>query len=588
MCPPSLFQAHSHHLQPVNNQNQSHLDLEHGVYYRHNRAPEIFTAIAAIALPGADRRTQSPMNAVLFADDDIVVVDGELLQTLRDMAKAAPLKRSRYCLHRSSEDPIQEMVIAFARGSYVRPHRHNGKSESFHILEGLLQVILLDDDGRVMRRIPLGPPGSGRPSVYRISCNAWHYVLIESESVIFHETTNGPFIPGQTEFATWAPDGTDNVAVADFVERLQQELDESSSLGGSASSAAVQTLEHHINVPLTSPGDRKSPTLTALICNFNHGRFISRAIEAMLTQSRPPDEFLVVDDGSTDDSADIIRSWVARYPAIRFLQNERNLGFHASFQRAITEATCDFVYSGAADDRILPGFFEGAMKLASQHPETGIVCGQMISVEPSGRRGVVHGIRAVEEPAYLDPGQYLRDVLYVEPATHSLSGATIFRRQPLIEVGGCRVELGSWGDTFSIQALGLKYGICYWPHPAMEWTILPGSISDRTRSDPCRALQILDRAQALMSSDQFKTTFPPDYVKHWAAGFRQAIVHEQLSSLIEGNQEIQSECSAVARTANPLTRLVIQTLQFAMRALYFVMFRVLRSVVSSQLDRRSL
>ena len=93
--------------------------------------------------------------------------------------------------------------------------------------------------------------------------------------------------------------------------------------------AAVQSL------PIPTVGlDTKTPTLTALICNYNHGKYLSRAIEAMLSQSRPADEFIIIDDASTDDSVSVIRSWVERYPSIRFLQNERNMGIHASFHTA--------------------------------------------------------------------------------------------------------------------------------------------------------------------------------------------------------------------------------------------------------------
>jgi cupin fold WbuC family metalloprotein len=244
------------------------------------------------------------MNIVLFTKDDVVVVDEATLQSLRSTAAAAPLKRARLCLHRTSDDPIQEMVIAFARDSFVRVHRHHGKSESFHLLEGVLQVILFDDEGRETRRIRLGAPGTGFPSLYRLSCDAWHTVLIDSDSVIMHETTNGPFVPNETEFAAWCPDGSQPEEVMAFLTRLRSE-------------SPAKTHEYRSNlaptesvsltaVPSVTP--RSGPTLTAIICNYNHGHFVSRAIEAMLNQSRPVDEFIIVDDGSTDDSVSIIGS----------------------------------------------------------------------------------------------------------------------------------------------------------------------------------------------------------------------------------------------------------------------------------------
>jgi len=518
------------------------------------------------------------MNNVIVADSDIYVVEPETLQTLREMAAASPLKRSRICLHRTSDDRIQEMVIMFARDSYVRVHRHRNKSESFHVLEGMLQVVFFDDQGQETRRVRLGPPGSGRSCLYRLACDAWHTVLVESDWVVIHETTNGPFIPGEAEFAGWAPDGQD-VAVANaFLERLR--------LGSREDQELVATSEPTKLAPSENsrPAVTKTaPTLTTIICNYNHGKYISRAIEAMLAQSRPADEFIIVDDGSTDDSLSVIQSWVQRHPQIRLLVNERNLGFHASFQRAITAATSDFVYSGAADDRILPGFFEGAMKLAESHPTTGIISGQFVSVDPAGQRLGTHGLKRIKQAGYLDPDRYLREVLKEEPATHSLSAATLFRRQPLLHMGGCPAELGSWGDTFAIQTLGLRHGFCYWPHPAMEWTIIPGSLSQTTRSNPLKAMRIRDLAQQWMRSDQFRADFPEDYVERWARNFLQCIVHEQLSPAIEGNQAFQQTCRSVAAEASLPLRILLNGFGFGMRALYFVNFRLMRFAVASKL-----
>jgi cupin fold WbuC family metalloprotein len=539
------------------------------------------------------------MNSVLFSQDDIAVVDAATLQSLRVLAAAAPLRRSRLCLHRTSDDLIQEMVIAFAKDSYVRVHRHRHKSESFHVLEGVLQVVFFNDEGVETRRIRLGDSASGFPSLYRLSCDAWHTVLVETESVIIHETTNGPFVPGEAEFASWSPDGSQPAEVSAFLNRLgstaatallpndredpqRTTVPERLALPANARPVSSIRSDSSDQSPRPQP-PRHEPTLTALICNYNHGPFVARAIEAMLAQSRPADEFIIVDDGSTDDSVEIIRSWVKRSPQIQFLQNERNLGFHASFQRAITTATSDFLYSGAADDQVLPGFFAGAMELAAKYPQTGVISGQFISVNPSGERLSTHGLSKIQTALFLDPGRYLQDVLNVEPATHSLSAATVFRRQPLIDVGGCRVELGSWGDTFSIQALGLLHGICYWPHPAMQWTILPGSLSQTTRSDPQKAMQIVQRGAALMRSEPFRSLFPEDYITRWTRGFRQAISHEQLHAAIAGHQALQQCCDDVARTAPPAFRLLLKMLAFSIKALYFVTFRVLRRVVTSQI-----
>jgi cupin fold WbuC family metalloprotein len=153
-------------------------------------------------------------------DQDIIEIRTGQLAALKKAADEAPLRRARLCLHHSHEDAVQEMVIAFHRDTYNRPHRHTGKSESFHVIEGHVAIVFLDDDGGVTRKVYLGPPGSGLPFIYRLSSSRWHTVIPLDEYVIIHETTTGPFEPGQTELASFAPDGADRESAARYIAQL--------------------------------------------------------------------------------------------------------------------------------------------------------------------------------------------------------------------------------------------------------------------------------------------------------------------------------------------------------------------------------
>ena len=69
-----------------------------------------------------------------------------------------------------------------------------------------------------------------------------------------------------------------------------------------------------------------STVLSVVTPNYNHGHLIGRAIEAVLSQSRCPDEYLILDDASTDNSLEIIEHYASRHPFIRVLRNKQNLG----------------------------------------------------------------------------------------------------------------------------------------------------------------------------------------------------------------------------------------------------------------------
>lgn len=120
-------------------------------------------------------------------------------------ARAAPLRRARLCLHADPSDPLHEMVIALCGDTYVAPHRHAGKSESFHLLAGSIEIVLFDDCGHPIARQILAADEPPRPRLLRLGQPVWHSVRVRGEWAVVHETTNGPFRREDTQFAPWAP-----------------------------------------------------------------------------------------------------------------------------------------------------------------------------------------------------------------------------------------------------------------------------------------------------------------------------------------------------------------------------------------------
>jgi cupin fold WbuC family metalloprotein len=157
---------------------------------------------------------------VLIADEPIVTLTREDIATLKARASRNARRRIRVCAHKSIDDAVHEMLIVMARGCYIRPHRHMGKSESFHVVEGALDVVVFDDAGAVVKRLQLGDYTSGRGFYYRNDEPSYHTVVIRSAVVVLHESTRGPFRPSDTIFAPWAPDETDGAAVAEFLATL--------------------------------------------------------------------------------------------------------------------------------------------------------------------------------------------------------------------------------------------------------------------------------------------------------------------------------------------------------------------------------
>jgi cupin fold WbuC family metalloprotein len=111
------------------------------------------------------------------------------------------------------------MIIALGRKTAIAPHRHHGKSESFHVIEGEADIILFSDDGKIEQVVPMGPPDSGKAFYYRVSAPLYHTVLVRSDVFIFQETTKGPWDRAESEEAPWAPP-EDSAELADYLGKL--------------------------------------------------------------------------------------------------------------------------------------------------------------------------------------------------------------------------------------------------------------------------------------------------------------------------------------------------------------------------------
>jgi cupin fold WbuC family metalloprotein len=142
---------------------------------------------------------------VFYSKDVITSVNQESIDFLKSKAMKNSRKRARLCTHPGVNDLLHEMLIVHFKGLYVQPHKHIGKSESFHIIEGELSVVIFDESGKILQVIHMGEPASGRMFYYRLSESYFHSVVPLSEIVVFHEITNGPFKREDMVLAPWAP-----------------------------------------------------------------------------------------------------------------------------------------------------------------------------------------------------------------------------------------------------------------------------------------------------------------------------------------------------------------------------------------------
>ena len=91
--------------------------------------------------------------------------------------------------------------------------------------------------------------------------------------------------------------------------------------------------------------------LSVALCTYNGERFIREQLESILNQTMPVDEIVICDDGSKDDTLEIIKHTTQSSSVnIRLVQNKKNLGFFRNFLQAISLCTGDIIFLSDQDD----------------------------------------------------------------------------------------------------------------------------------------------------------------------------------------------------------------------------------------------
>lgn len=142
---------------------------------------------------------------VYVAPGPIISIGAEEIDFLSREVAGSPRGRVRINIHPDSSDRLHEMIIAIRCDSYIRPHKHPDKSEAFHVVHGVVDIVVFEDDGSIHSIVPLASSSPGKAFYYRMSKPYFHTLLIRSDVLIVHEITNGPFVRDGTVFGAFAP-----------------------------------------------------------------------------------------------------------------------------------------------------------------------------------------------------------------------------------------------------------------------------------------------------------------------------------------------------------------------------------------------
>jgi glycosyltransferase involved in cell wall biosynthesis len=201
----------------------------------------------------------------------------------------------------------------------------------------------------------------------------------------------------------------------------------------------------------------KKPNLSVLLSTKNHGRWIEQCISCILGQSFQDFEFLILDDGSTDSTPNLLKSIHRKDSRIHLLHHKKSRGVIESYNRLARLASGQYLFFCASDDFIHdPTFFQAGIEIFRKYPHLGglfancqVLDGENDEkIETWGWKGRPRLFQKDEALKY-----YLNGFLRLPGAS------TILRRDLFLKAGGYNRSLGPLSDLAINLLVSLDGGI---------------------------------------------------------------------------------------------------------------------------------
>lgn len=126
------------------------------------------------------------------------------------------------------------------------------------------------------------------------------------------------------------------------------------------------------------------PSVSVILPLYNHEKYINETLYSVISQTSPPDEIILIDDGSTDNGFMQAKNILKNDPRARLIQQE-NMGAHITINRGIEIARSEFIAILNTDDLFLPSKIERCRSIIQNKPEIDFICGDIDIIDEKSR-----------------------------------------------------------------------------------------------------------------------------------------------------------------------------------------------------------
>jgi hypothetical protein len=206
------------------------------------------------------------------------------------------------------------------------------------------------------------------------------------------------------------------------------------------------------------------PTIAVVIPNRNDSGHLKKCLDSVLTQDVPPDQIIVVDDQSTDDSLEVIQKKLSNFADAKIVANPTCLGTMGALNEGLKCATSEYVLFLSSNDYVEKGIFERAKSGIATAGYPGVWSAMVWVVDENGRHLHLYPSPVVSlNDAFFPPDECIR---LARTVGHWFTGTTlIYHRETLQKIGGFDIAYQGLGDLLGALTVASIKGAAFSPEP---------------------------------------------------------------------------------------------------------------------------
>ncbi len=240
---------------------------------------------------------------------------------------------------------------------------------------------------------------------------------------------------------------------------------------------------------MSIPARRHYPRVSVIIPCYNQAAYLGEALDSVASQDYPETEIVVINDGSTDDTAAVALA----YSGVIVITQE-NQGLSAARNRGIAESTGELLVFLDADDRLLPGALQAGVACLEQHPECAFAYGQYQFIDVDGAL-----LRRIER----EPSQRTAYLDFLRSNRIGMHATVIYRRWAFDRVGRFNTSLRACEDFEHYLRIVRSFPVVEHAAIVAEYRRHPESISSSGRA-------MLEAVTAVLNDERQFVTHNPE------------------------------------------------------------------------------